>query len=139
MKTYNVQKTVQTEKNTTSFNKGAFDNLQDAEKLFDEILKQQQTYAGEYNDINFSEYYTESLELICLDDDEDDIEPIKEVVVYHEGTFDKNNYKSDYADNYWGVGKFNGTELVYNFKIEGKIEYTDIKESELKNWYRYSR
>lgn len=43
-------------------------------------------------------------------------------------------------NNYWAVGKFNGQELVYNFYDNGRdlnLEYENIKESELKNWFNY--
>lgn len=138
MKTYKVQKLVQTEKTTESFDPKSFDNLKDAETFFNEILAKQVLLAGEYNTGEFSEYYNETLEIESFDDESDDFETIKEVVVYTESLMDKNNYKGDYANNYWGIGVFDGCELVYNFYNNGKdmqLEYENIKESELKKWY----
>lgn len=140
MKTYNVQKRVETEKNTDLFDKVGFDTLEEAEKLFGELLKKQVNLAGEYNENNHKEYYSEILEIESYDDEKDEFESIKEVVVYSEGLKDKNNYKGNYANWYWYFAKFDGTELVYNFYDNGKdlnLEYENVKESELKNWYNY--
>lgn len=140
MKTFNVQKTVSTEKTTEQFDAVSFDNLQDAESHFNKVLAKQVTYAGEYNTGEFSEYYEEALSITSIDDETQDVEDVKSECVYYEGRKDKNNYKGDYPNWYWFIAKFNGTELIYNFYDNGKdlnIEYSDIKESELKNWYNY--
>ena len=138
MKTYSVQKRVENEKTTEINDKLTFDNLKEAEVKFNEILEDQETYAGEYNDGEFSSYYNEVLEIeVCEDDD---CETLKEVVVYYEGMVDKNNWKGEHAVNYWGIAKHNGQELIYNFYDNGKdlkIEYKNIKSSELSNWYNY--
>ena len=140
MKTYNVQKRVKTGSNTEIFDTVSFDCLDKAEEKFQEILAVQETYAGECNDNDFRDYYQEEIEIDCFDDETDEFEQIKSVTVYYEGVKDKNNYKGEFANNYWAVGKFNGQELVYNFYDNGRdlnLEYENIKESELKNWFNY--
>ena len=140
MKTYNVQKRVKTGSNTEIFDTVSFDCLDKAEEKFIEILAVQETYAGECNDNDFRDYYQEEIEIDCFDDETDEFEQIKSVTVYYEGVKDKNNYKGEFANNYWAVGKFNGQELVYNFYDNGRdlnLEYENIKESELKNWFNY--
>ena len=140
MKTYNVQKRVNTGSTTEIFDTISFDCLDKAEEKFQEILAVQETYAGEYNDNDFRDYYQEEIEIDCFDDETDEFEQIKSVTVYYEGVKDKNNYKGEFANNYWAVGKFNGQELVYNFYDNGRdfnLEYENIKESELKNWFNY--
>ena len=140
MKTYNVQKRVNTGSTTEIFDTISFDCLDKAEEKFQEILAVQETYAGEYNENDFRDYYQEEIEIDCFDDETDEFEQIKSVTVYYEGVKDKNNYKGEFANNYWAVGKFNGQELVYNFYDNGRdfnLEYENIKESELKNWFNY--
>lgn len=140
MKTFNVQKRVETEKNTDLFDKVGFDNLEEAEKLFSELLRKQVNLAGEYKEKNYKEYYSEILEIESYDEEEDEFESVKEVVVYLEGLKDKNNYKGDFANWYWYVAKYNGEELVYDFYDNGidlNLEYSSVKESELENWYNY--
>ena len=140
MKTYNVQKRVNTGSTTEIFDTISFDCLDKAEEKFQEILAVQETYAGEYNDNDFRDYYQEEIEIDCFDDETDEFEQIKSVTVYYEGVKDKNNYKGEFANNYWAVGKFNGQELVYNFYDNGRdlnLVFENIKESELKNWFNY--
>ena len=140
MKTYNVQKRVNTGSTTEIFDTISFDCLDKAEEKFQEILAVQETYAGEYNDNDFRDYYQEEIEIEYFDDETDEFEQIKSVTVYYEGVKDKNNYKGEFANNYWAVAKFNGQELVYNFYDNGRdlnLEYENIKESELKNWFNY--
>ena len=140
MKTYNVQKRVNTGSTTEIFDTISFDCLAKAEEKFKEILAVQETYAGEYNDNYFRGYYHEEIEIESFDDETDEFEQIKSVTVYYEGVKDKNNYKGEFANNYWAVAKFNGQELVYNFYDNGRdlnLEYENIKESELKNWLNY--
>lgn len=140
MKTYNVQKRVNTGSTTEIFDTISFDCLDKAEEKFQEILAVQETYAGEYNENDFRDFFQEEIEIDCFDDETDEFEQIKSVTVYYEGVKDKNNYKGEFANNYWAVGKFNGQELVYNFYDNGRdfnLEYENIKESELKNWFNY--
>lgn len=140
MKTYNVQKTVSTEKTTEQFDPVSFDNLQDAELFFNQELAKQENLAGEYNTGDFSEYYEEALVITSYDDETGYVEDVKSESVYCEGSKDKNNYKGNYANWYWFVAKFNGTELNYNFYDNSKemnLEYSDVKASELRNWYNY--
>lgn len=139
MKTFNVQKRVATESTTEIYETISFDNVKDAEIKFNEILEKQDTYAGEFNNGEFSEYYMEFLEIESVDED-GDFETIKEVLVYHEGIEDKNNWKGNYACNYWAVAKHNGVDLVYNFYNNSKemvLEYEGI--TDLDNWYNYKR
>lgn len=140
MKTFNVQKRVSTEKNTEIYDKLSFDNLKEATSKFNELIKQQETYAGEYNDGQFSEYYIEALEIESFDTETEDFETIEEVLVYQESLTDKNNYKGEYASNYWVIASHNGKELVYNFYDNGidlNLMYENIKESDLNKWYNY--
>ncbi|MFK7049881.1 hypothetical protein V3Q77_08265 [Flavobacterium davisii] len=137
MKTYNVQKRVETEKNTDLFDQVGFDTLEEAEKLFGELLKKKVNLAGEYNENNHKEYYIESLEIESYDEETDEFEIVEGKIVYSEGMKDKNNYKGDYASFFWYFAKFDGTELVYNFYYDGNLEYENVKESELTNWYNY--
>jgi len=140
MKTYNVQKRIESDDNTNLVLIASFDNLEDAEKRFEIELEKQETYAGEYLWENQPKNsYFETLE-IESSEGEWDFETIKQQIVYKETIVDKNNWKGNYAVNYWAVAKFDGSELVYNFYDNGKdlnLEYPNIKESELKNWYNY--
>lgn len=140
MKTYNVQKRVSTETTTELYEKLSFNNLEEAKERFNEVLELQDMYAGEFNDGEWKGYYTETLEIESFDDETEDFKTIKEETVYHEGMIDKNNWKGNYANNYFAIAKWNGTELVYNFYDNGKdlnLEYKNIKASELENWYNY--
>ena len=140
MKTYNVQKRVNTGSTTEIFDTISFDCLDKAEEKFQEILAVQETYAGEYNENDFRDFFQEEIEIEYFDDETDEFEQIKSVTVYYEGVKDKNNYKGEFANNYWAVGKFNGQELVYNFYDNGRdlnLVFENIKESELKNWFNY--
>ena len=142
MKTYNVQKRVETEKTTEIFEKIPFKNLKFAESKFNEILKLQKTYAGEFNDSEFSDYYKETLEIESFNDETGDFETIKENLVYLEGTTDKNNYRGDNANNYWTIAKHNGIDLIYNFYDNSQdlnLEYPNIKEKDLSKWFNYKR
>lgn len=133
---YIVQKNVETEKITENYDSETFDNYDEAEFRFNEILAIQDSLGGEYNVGEFSEFYKETISLETLIDGE--FETILSKVVYSEGLKDKNNYKGNRANNYWAVGKYNGTELVYNMYDDGKnlnLEYSNIKESELDDWY----
>lgn len=140
MNTYNVNKRVESDDNTNVVLIASFDNLSDAELKFNKELAKQETYGGEYLYENQPKNsYFEYLEIESLDEDED-FETVKEVVVYKETIVDKNNWKGNYACNYWAVAKFNGTELIYNFYDNGKdlnLEYADVKESDLNNWFNY--
>lgn len=140
MKTFNVQKRVSTEKTTEIYDQLSFDTLEEATSKFNDLLSQQETYAGEYNDGQFSEYYNEVLEIESFDTETDDFETIEEVVVYQEGLTDKNNYKGEYANNYWAIASHNGTELIYNFYDNGfdlNLKYENVKASDLKQWYNH--
>ena len=81
MKTYNVQKRVNTGSNTEIFDTVSFDCLDKAEEKFIEILAVQETYAGECNDNDFRDYYQEEIEIDCFDDETDEFEQIKSVTV----------------------------------------------------------
>jgi hypothetical protein len=135
MKTYNVQTRIESDDNTNILLLKSFENLKDAESFLNETLAN--VYPGQYVWENqFRNLYSEILEIEVIDED-GDFETAQEVTVYTERTFDKNNWRGNYASNYWGVGRFDGTELVYDFSFQGEIQYQDIKESELNNWYNY--
>ncbi|WGK93819.1 MULTISPECIES: hypothetical protein [Flavobacterium] len=138
MKTFIVQKEVETGKTTEQYDSVYFDNLKDAEIYFNTELSNQENLAGEYNIGEFSEYYKESLVITVVDGE--DIEDLKSISVYEEGMKDKNNYRGNYANWYYYTAKFNGAELVYNFYDNRKdlnIEYSNIKKSELNKWFNY--
>lgn len=139
MKTYNLQKRAATEHSTDIYNIGTFNDLETAKKEFENVLKTQDTYAGEYKR-DFKEYYLEILEIESFDYETEDFGSEIEITVYHEGVFDKNNWFGDYPVNYWGIAKHDGEKLIYNFYDNSKdlnLEYENI--TDLNNWYNYKR
>lgn len=147
MTTFFVQKTVETEGFEKHFDQTSFATYELAKAKLQEMLVLAADYAGEYvRDTEFSVHYYEALEIVKFTFDEDgeieDHESLDSIMVYAESLMDKNNYRGEYANEYWGVGKYDGTELVYDFFCpEDKInpEYSQIKYSQLDKWYNYKR
>lgn len=139
MKKYNVFKEVSTEKNTENHELHSYETLKEAEIKFNEILSEQEVYAGEFNEGDFSEYYQEEIKIESVDQDENYVLE-KKNTVYIEGVIDKNNWKGESASNYWQIARFNGKELIHNFynnRNELNLEYENIKDTELKKWFNY--
>lgn len=137
MATFQVQKRVETETRTEIYNECSVSTIEEAQAKFQEVLAAQDVYAGEFYESDEKGDYTESIEIV-----DEEGEEIQSERVFIAGRFDKNNYKGNYPVWYWGVAKWNGTELIYNFHNNGfdlDIEYADVKHSDLANWYNYKR
>ena len=142
MKTYNVQKRVETNTATDIYNIATFDNLADANIRYKSELSIQETYAGEYNEGKYNGFISEYLEIESFDSENEEFEEVKSTLVYYEGVTDKNNYKGNYANNYWTIAKHDGTNLIYNFydnSIDLNLEYPNIAENDLIKWFNYKR
>lgn len=138
MKTYNVQIRVERDDNTDIIKIGTFQNIDEAKGCFSNELKRES--GGQYLWENkFKKTYQEVLEIESINEYQD-VETEIEEVIYFEGHKDKNNWKGNYANNYWTIAKHNGKELIYNFydnSVDLNLEYSDVPQSGLQNWYSY--
>ena len=134
MNNYQVQKVVQTETTTDIYDVQSFNSLEAAQAAYQEVLKKQDVYAGEYYENEGGDYW-EDIEIV-----DQDCETIQSERVYFQGRMDKNNYRGNYPVWYWAIGKHNGNEMVYNFYENGVdfvLAYENI--TNLDEWYNYAR